>query len=390
MSTVQWLVAALAAQGMLLAVILLVLPTRQRLANRLLAMLILAFSARLLAWRTMAALPGLLLLHNMAFLLGPLLWLYARALMDPAFRLRAAHAWHALPALAAVAINLPILPEYRRALEDPLLLRISSVHGILASVSVTVYGILILRELSAYRRGLRGFYARLEGIDLRWLQVLTWLLLAAAVGAVLVNLLRLAGISAHNPVSLVVLPASMLLIYAVVIFGFRQSRILLPPEIRPEPMASVPLDEIGGQDTGMEAALWNGQSAADEAAGRYQRSGLDPVRMQKCWEQLERLVASERLWLDSELDLNALATRLDTTPQVLSQVFNVHAGVRFYDYINRLRVAEAQAMLRDPDHDADTVLDIALAAGFSSKSTFNKYFRHQTGVTPTDWRKLGK
>lgn len=374
----QWLMPSLAAQGILLAVILLVLPAGQRLANRLLAILVLTFSARLLATESAAAMPGLLLLHNVAFLLGPLLWLYARALTDPVFRLRAVHAWHAVPAGLVTLANMVVLTDYEWGLEDPALIRTTAWHGMAASTSVIVYCVLILRELGVYRQAL---LQQLEGPGLQWLQVLTGLLLLSASGGLLVNLLRLIGSWPLNPVSLIVLPASILLFYTVAIFGFRQSRLLFSMEVLP-PAHSGPDDRspAGIAQQGEE------ESEHSEAAARYQRSGLDPARLQKLWQQLERLVADERLWQDSQLDLRALAVRLDVAPQVLSQVFNAHAGIRFYDYINQLRVAEAQRLLHDPARQDDTILEIAMAAGFSSKSTFNKYFRQHTGLTPTVWR----
>jgi AraC-like DNA-binding protein len=58
----------------------------------------------------------------------------------------------------------------------------------------------------------------------------------------------------------------------------------------------------------------------------------------------------------------------------------------FFDYINALRVAEIQNMLRDPGNGKRTLLELAFAAGFSSKSTFNTSFKKISGLAPSVWR----
>lgn len=59
----------------------------------------------------------------------------------------------------------------------------------------------------------------------------------------------------------------------------------------------------------------------------------------------------------------------------------------FFDYVNGRRVAEVQSLMHQPAHDGDTLLDLAMRAGFSSKSTFNACFKKATGMAPSAWRK---
>ena len=69
----------------------------------------------------------------------------------------------------------------------------------------------------------------------------------------------------------------------------------------------------------------------------------------------------------------------------LSEVLNRHANKNFYEFINHYRIDYVcERLLEDPDR---SVLDIALEAGFSSKSTFNAIFKQFTGQTPTQYRK---
>jgi AraC-like DNA-binding protein len=71
---------------------------------------------------------------------------------------------------------------------------------------------------------------------------------------------------------------------------------------------------------------------------------------------------------------------------LLSQYLNDALGLSFFDYINGLRVAEVQKMMRDRSNDTRTLLDLAFAAGFTSKSTFNTSFKKISGLAPSSWR----
>ena len=62
-----------------------------------------------------------------------------------------------------------------------------------------------------------------------------------------------------------------------------------------------------------------------------------------------------------------------------------HKGLA--DLVNRYRVQALKQALSDPQQAAQSILDLALAAGFNSKSAFNRVFKKQTGMTPGAYRK---
>lgn len=103
-------------------------------------------------------------------------------------------------------------------------------------------------------------------------------------------------------------------------------------------------------------------------------------------ERLERWIAHERGYLDPDIKLIDLAECIGTSSQLVSQYLNDVLGLSFFDYINGLRVAEIQKMMRDRSNDTRTLLDLAFAAGFSSKSTFNTSFKKISGLAPSSWR----
>lgn len=90
-------------------------------------------------------------------------------------------------------------------------------------------------------------------------------------------------------------------------------------------------------------------------------------------------------WRDPQLNLERLARLLGTNTAYLSRALNEGLHLSFNEAINRLRVAEVCRRLTH-DAGASELLDIAFAAGFSSKTSFNRSFKIQTGQTPSQFR----
>ena len=88
---------------------------------------------------------------------------------------------------------------------------------------------------------------------------------------------------------------------------------------------------------------------------------------------------------DSQLTLTRLAEAVGVSTHHLSEVLNQQEGKNFYQFVNEYRINDiCQKMKAD---SAGKVLDLAMAAGFASKSTFNAVFKQLTGTTPTQYRK---
>ena len=94
---------------------------------------------------------------------------------------------------------------------------------------------------------------------------------------------------------------------------------------------------------------------------------------------------AEGWFRDPELSLDGLARRLGTNTSYLSRAFNEGLGHGFADVIGRLRVDWLQQRLAAGA--TEDLLDLALQAGFASKTSFNRVFKAQTGMTPSAWRR---
>jgi len=128
-------------------------------------------------------------------------------------------------------------------------------------------------------------------------------------------------------------------------------------------------------------------SAEDTTHARYERSGIDAAQCAAIASALTALMQDERLHEAPGLDLQTLSQRSGWSPNQVSQALNQGVGQSFSEFVNSFRVAAARACLSDPS-DLRSVLDIGLAAGFGSKSTFNSAFKRATGQTPSEYRRL--
>lgn len=59
--------------------------------------------------------------------------------------------------------------------------------------------------------------------------------------------------------------------------------------------------------------------------------------------------------------------------------------MNFNDFVNYYRTEEVIKKLQSGKHNIHTLLAIAYDCGFNSKSTFNRSFKKQTGLTPKEY-----
>ncbi|MDB5241442.1 MAG: transcriptional regulator, AraC family [Spirosoma sp.] len=104
-------------------------------------------------------------------------------------------------------------------------------------------------------------------------------------------------------------------------------------------------------------------------------------------DQILRAIQDRKFYQDPELTLTSLAEQLGLSPHILSRTINAGFGQSFTDFINGYRINEVKRRLEAGDADQVTILALALESGFSSKTTFNRVFKEQTGITPKAYKK---
>lgn len=120
---------------------------------------------------------------------------------------------------------------------------------------------------------------------------------------------------------------------------------------------------------------------------KYKASKLSDVKIDPIRKELIRLMAEEKIFKNQKLSVHEVADQLGITRQHLSEILNIHMGLRFQDLLNQYRVEEFIECLGKEDYENYTIFGIATEAGFSSKSSFNATFKKLKGLTPSQYKK---
>lgn len=289
------------------------------------------------------------------FLHGPLLWGYFQKLVQ---RSSKPLLWpHFIPFALNLIILLPALLEGRLAHFTDTQRNLLMVAKLISLLS---YTLVTLVHLHLFQRLLPNYFSGLENRKLQWLRFILYGMLAVwLVGAFNQVAFQLgAGLSAANEDLLLNIAVS-LFVLALGYFGWRQGRIFLEKE---------------------EHAL------IDVVVEQENKTQKAPALVQGSdTQRLLQYMETEKPYLDPELTLPQLAAQVQLSTNELSARINKEIGLNFFDFVNSYRVAEVKRLLQNGEHHRQTLLGIALDAGFNSKASFNRVFKKQTGQTPTEY-----
>jgi AraC-like DNA-binding protein len=112
---------------------------------------------------------------------------------------------------------------------------------------------------------------------------------------------------------------------------------------------------------------------------------LDPSIRSSLLKVVRKNMQDQQTYLDNQLTLPRLAEIVGISTHHLSEVLNQHEGKNFYQFVNEYRINYICEKMK---HDKEIkILDLAMSAGFSSRSTFNAVFKQFVKLTPSQYRK---
>lgn len=101
--------------------------------------------------------------------------------------------------------------------------------------------------------------------------------------------------------------------------------------------------------------------------------------------RFDSVMLRDKLFLDPDLSIDALAKRLDSNRTYISKIVNIHYKTDFRNFINMQRINHAKQLIASaPDASMEY---IAMKSGFKTLSQFSRKFKEIDGDTPRHWEK---
>lgn len=295
------------------------------------------------------------------FLWAPLMYIYVKSLVYTDFSLKRIHLLHMIP-FFAIALKLIIyyyildvvavsnFPE-----EGGQLFTQQGISGrYLLYVHVMIYNLLALITLENFKSKIKNKIAAIESMKFSWLKFILYGYILASFTSIV---LHIPAVEIHPSTGNLLTFIAFLVFFTMLFY-----KALINPDL----------------------------FLGTEENPKYKSSPLAERDAKLILKKMDQFMQINQPFLDPSITVKQLADKLTISDRVLSQIINEYMKQNFYDFINNYRINFAKNLLNNPVDDKMTVLEILYEAGFNSKSAFNVAFKKETGLTPSQFRRINE
>lgn len=321
------------------------------------------------------------------FFIGPVIYCYVQAVLNPQFRFHPKLLWHFLPGALYLVYSAVVVVTDKLILSEPFFLAngedpdFDLWYQLTGFISMIIYFILSIQYYNSYRKLLVQVVSYAEAVSFRWIRNFLFAVLTILVIRFVFFCIGLVVGLGYWDTWWYFL-AFALCFYYIAINGYANSvetKVAFQTGAftsRPAILLTYPVDHSPVKEDAEVIDLDSNPPADPQP---------DPALAE--WSRkVAAAVVEERLFEAPELTLTDLARHLGTHPALISRAVNRGFAMNFNDFINYHRVQAVLEKLRAGEQQRQTLLGIAYDCGFNSKATFNRAFKKLTGRNPKDWQ----
>jgi AraC-like DNA-binding protein len=353
-------------QGTILSLILLTTKRGNILANRILGIKITLFTIVIFSFLFR---PGKLtdicflciVIQHIFLIISPLIYFYTLTLTNPEIRITIRYSRYFIPFFLSISIYLIYYYLILGHLDGERIVSLGNFAQIMVYFIVIVMMAFLIPSfliIKQYKNTIKKIFSSLKSINLQWLQ---WILIGYAVILIMIIILQFL----RNGYFI----WGMLCIFLSFFIYFMGYMGLKQPEIF----------------SGFNPSIIENNISIKK---KYEKSTLTGDRSTDYLGKLMDLMDIEKVYLENDVNLPMLASRMKISPHHLSQIINERLNKNFFDFINQYRVEESKKMLSNKDYSHFNILAIGLEVGFNSNTTFISAFKRYEKITPSEFRKM--
>ncbi|MBE0655281.1 MAG: helix-turn-helix domain-containing protein [Bacteroidales bacterium] len=233
------------------------------------------------------------------------------------------------------------------------------IEEILVELSLTIIGLLAVREVNGYRNRVGDYYSDHSKVKLGWLYLLSYSMFILSFFAFILSLVPYAFQDIPAVFHFITAIASTVIVYYIAYF------LLLHPAVLNDVSENIsktvlPIDQPGKIE----------ERSKKELVEDYENRIIE-------------LLEGQGLFKNPEITINDLSQKLGIPVYLVSRIINQRMSTNFYNLINHYRLEQVKTdLVRFPEM---TIIEIAYQAGFNSKTSFYEFFRKRTGTTPSEF-----
>lgn len=325
---------------------------------------------------------------NHTLLMGPVIYMYIRSLLNPGFTFNKMDRWHFVPGFAYIlwtiivaVTDLLVMKRYylMDGQNDP---DFDTWYQAIGFISLLIYLILSLRYYLMYRAFIVQELSFADTVQFKWVRNFLIACFLYFFSTIFLDILRLVGVNIGYQDTWWYYLLFAFIFYYIAISGYANSieqKKTFELDFLRYRMPSLMGAETEPQENPIEEAAFEVIPAAALSAVENSLESIIPPEWTK---KVTQTMVNEKLYRNPELTLTDLANHLGTNPSLLSKIINRSFGKNFNDYVNEYRVLEVKDQLSNPNNAHLTIMGLAYDAGFNSKATFNRAFKKVTGDSP--------
>ncbi len=319
------------------------------------------------------------------FLIGPAIYFYTQSLLNPSFKFQKKHYWHLLPAIGYLLYRLVVFVTDKIILKDYYFYAngrdkgLDTWYQVAGMVSMIVYFLLSLQYYTVYKKLIFETLSFADAVLFSWIKkYLIAFMLMQILGLLFFYLFPNWGSFQEKWWYYLFFSA---LLYYIGITGYANNVKSLVPFTMSDSQ-QMPAYVLENSKP---------QPIVDETTETvYEKETLltiPDVQLEAWKEKINTIITAEKLYQNPTLTLANVALKLNTNQTLISKMINQGFKMNFNDFINTYRIEAIKQLLQQGEHKQHTLMGIAYDCGFNSKTTFNRCFKNNTGLSPKEYIK---